>query len=297
MKPAPFEYYVPTSVEEALDRLAQLGYDGKVLAGGQSLVPAMNFRLAQPAALVDLNEIKELFYIRPADDGGVSIGTMTRDTTVEFDPLIAERFPVIQEMMPHVGHLQNRYRGTFGGNVAHADPTGHLPAMVIALNGNLLVRNKDGERWIPSGEFIFGPFMSVLEPEDLLIEVAIPPLPPRSGAAYRQMSRQHGTAALAGVISIVTLDDGNKCQDARIVCLSVEEMPIVSQEAVKLLAGQSPGEALFREVAEVYATRDVTDPAADIHASADYRRQLVRTLTQRSLAVAFERAMGKGGQQ
>jgi len=297
MKPAPFDYYAPSSVEEALDTLAQLGYDGKVLAGGQSLIPAMNFRLATPAALVDLNNIPELFYIRPAADGGVAIGTMTRDTSVENDKLIAERFPVICEMMPHVGHSQTRNRGTFGGNIAHADPTGHIPPLVIALKANLLLKKKGSERWVTAEDFIIGPFATVLEVDEMLVEVVLPAMLPKSGASYRQMSRQHGTAALAGVVTVVTLDDKNRCKEARMVALSVEEVPVVSQEAVKLLVGQAASEKLFNEAAEVFSTKDVKDPAGDIHASPDYRRQLVRTLARRSLVSAFERAMGKGGRR
>jgi len=288
MKPAPFDYYAPTSVKEALERLAQLGYEGKVLAGGQSLIPAMNFRLAQPAALVDLNNVAELFYIRPSG-GDVLIGAMTRDTTVEYDPLVAERAPMIREAMYHVAHPQIRNRGTFGGAIAHADPAGQLPAVVVALNGRLRVRSKRGERWVPADDFFVGLFTTVLGPDELLVEVALPPLPPNSGWSYKQVARQSGAGALVGVAAVVTLDGNKHCQQARVVFLSVGEKPLLAQQATKLLVGQSPTKEAIRATAETAASSDV-DPGSDIHASADYRRHLVNVLTRQALTEAFNRA-------
>ena len=148
MKPAPFDYYAPTSVEEALDDLHKLGYDGKVLAGGQSLIPAMNFRMARPAALVDLNKIDELAYVKRADDGSILIGTMTRDSKVEKDSLVVERFPIIPEVMDYIAHPQIRNRGTFGGAIAHADPAAQLPALMVALKANIHISKKGSDRWV-----------------------------------------------------------------------------------------------------------------------------------------------------
>ncbi len=289
MKPAPFEYYAPTSVEEALDKVAQLGYDGKILAGGQSLIPAMNFRMAQPAALVDLNRIPELFYIRPADDGGVLIGAMTRDTTVDRDPLIHERAPLINEAMPHIGHIQVRNRGTFGGALTHADPAAQLPTLSLALDAQCRVRSIRGERWIPASEFYPGPFTPALELDELLVEVAIPPMPARTGWRYEQFSRQHGSQALVGVAVMVTLDARGRCAAARIALLSVGETVLLAQQGAQLLMGQAPTPELLRAVAEMVVAADI-DPGSDIHASVEYRRNLVNVLTRRALTVAFERA-------
>jgi carbon-monoxide dehydrogenase medium subunit len=289
MKPAPFTYYAPTHVEEALDRLAQLGYDAKPLAGGQSLIPLMNFRLAQPSTLIDLNNIAELAYLRADGDGGVAIGAMARDSAVERDRLIAERAPLLHETMPHVAYEQIRNRGTFGGNIAHADPTGQLPAVCVALEARCRIRSQAGERWASAGEFFVGTFATVLQPDELLVEVTLPPMPPRSGWSYKQAARQHGDYAMAGVAAVVRLDERGRCQTARLVYLGVGDRPVSANQAAQALIGQLPTAEAARAAAAA-AARDDVDPGSDIHASAAFRRHLVDVLTRRALAEAFERA-------
>jgi len=289
MKPAPFDYYAPTSVEQALDHMAQLGYDAKILAGGQSLIPTMNFRLAQPSALIDLNNIAELFYIRSSDKGDVLIGAMTRQSTVERDPLIAERAPLVRAAMPFIAHPQIRSRGTFGGSIAHADPAAELPAVTVALGARYRVRNKAGERWIPAEEFFVGLFTTLLQPDELVVEIALPPMPPRSGWSFQEVARQSGAFGLVGVATLVTLDNRNRCQQARMVFLSCGEKPMLAQHAAQTLAGQAPTAEVIRAAAEAAAKDDV-DPSSDIHASADYRRHLVKVLAVRALTEAFNRA-------
>lgn len=293
MKPVNFDYYAPTSVEEALEKLAELGYGGKVLAGGQSLIPTLNFRMARPSALVDLNNIPELAYIKPTSDGGLAIGTMTRDSKVEYDSEVSKRFPLIPEVMKFIAHPQIRNRGTFGGAIAHADPAGQLPAVSVAMNAKMRVRGKGKERLVNADEFIIGPFMTVLEPDEMLTEVILPPNPARTGSSYKQVSRQKGGYAQAAVISVVTLDERNRCKDVRMVLMSVGDRPILSQKAREILIGQEANEEAFRAVAEAAATQEA-DPATDLHATADYRRSLVRVLVMRSLTEAFERAK-RGG--
>lgn len=289
MKPAPFEYYAPVSTEEALALLAQHGYAAKVLAGGQSLIPAMNYRLAQPAVLVDLNNVAELFYIRPAADGGVLIGAMTRTATVEHDPLIAARAPLLAEAIPHIAWPQIRNRGTFGGNVAHADPAGHLPAVTVALNARYHVKGRRGDRWLSADEFFVAAFTTALEPDELLVEVALPPMPPRSGWSYRQAARQAGAEAMVGAAALVSLDERGRCASARISYVSVGEVPPIAQHAAAILVGQEPTAEAIRAAADAAADSDV-EPGADIHATAAYRRHLVRVLTRQALTEAFERA-------
>ena len=289
MKPAPFDYYAPTSVEQALDNVAQLGYDAKILAGGQSLIPTMNFRLAQPASLIDLNNIPELFYIHPLDDGGVLIGAMTRQSTVERDPLIAQRAPLVRAAMPYIAHPQIRTRGTFGGSIAHADPAAELPAVTVALGARYRVRNKTGERWIAAEEFFISLFTTSLQPDEVLVEIALPPMPPHSGWSFQEVARQSGAYGLAGVASLVTLDDKKRCQQVRIVFLSCGERPMLAQHAAKTLVGQVPTSEAIRAAAEAAAKDDI-DPSSDIHASAAYRRHLVKVLAVRALTQAFQRA-------
>ncbi len=289
MKPAPFDYYAPTSVAEALENLHKLGYDGKVLAGGQSLIPAMNFRMARPAALVDLNKIGELAFIKPAEDGGVVIGAMTRDSKVEKDPQVAARFGIIPEVMGYIAHPQIRNRGTFGGAIAHADPAAQLPALMVALKARIHIVKKDSWRWVSIDDFFLGPFMTAIEPDELLYEVAIPGLSPHSGASYQQVARQRGGYAQAAAISVVSLDGGGRCKEVRLVLFSVGETPILSAIAAESLEGQAPDPALIAAVAVKVARQEV-DPGSDLHGSTDYRRHLVEVLARRSLSQACERA-------
>ncbi len=293
MKPIPFDYYAPTNTGQALDTLAELGYSGKVLAGGQSLVASMNFRLARPAALVDLNNVPELFYIKPTSDGGVNIGTMTRVASVHNDAEVMKRFPLLAEVIPNIAHQQIRNRGTFGGAIAHADPAGQLPAISVVLNASLLVKGKGKERRVNAGEFFTGPFMTVLEPEEMLVEVTLPPMPANSGASYQQVSRQRGGYAQAAVATVLVLDSKKHCQDVRMVLMSVSDIPFQSSKAREILVGQELKPEAFKEVADAVTNTEI-DPATDIHATADYRRQLTRVLVERSLNNAFERAR-KGG--
>jgi carbon-monoxide dehydrogenase medium subunit len=294
MKPAPFDYYAPSSVAEALDRLAELGYGGKVLAGGQSLIPAMNFRMAQPAALVDLNGIKELDYIRSAPDGGLLIGTMTRDSKVEHDAMVAQRAPIVLEAMPYIAHPQIRNRGTFGGAMAHADPAGQLPGLAVALEARFLVKSKTNQYWTGADDFFVGPFGTVIQPDEMLVEVALPPLPQRSGTCYLQVSRQKGSQALVGVAVFVVLDEKGKCQKANISMLCVGERPLLAHEAAKVLVGQLPVAEAISAAANIAANKEI-DPGSDIHATQEYRRYVADVLVRRALTEALKRAQGRGG--
>jgi carbon-monoxide dehydrogenase medium subunit len=289
MKPPPFEYYNPKTVEEALFLLAEHGYDAKPLAGGQSLIPMMNFRLAQPAVLVDLNNIFELSYIKPNENGGVRLGAMTRHHQVEHDPLIEERAPLIFEAMPKIATTQIRSRGTFGGSISHADPSAELVAVSVALDGRFRLRSQSGERQASATEFFLGMFTTLLEPEELLVEASFPAMPPRTGWALMEVARRPHDFALVGVAAVMSLDDQEHCQDTRIVFLSVGDGPVTAQRAAETMKGQVPTPELMRAAAEIAATEDV-DPSSDIHASSAYRRHLVKVLTHQALELAFERA-------
>jgi len=289
MKPVNFDYYAPTSVDEALETLAELGYDGKVLAGGQSLIAAMNFRMARPSALVDLNNVPELSYIKPTSDGGLAIGTMTRVSTMEYSNEVAKRFPLLPEVAKFIAHPQIRRRGTFGGAIAHADPAGQLPSIAIVMNMKALIRGKGKERWVDAPDLIVGPFMTVIEPEEMLAELVLPAWQARTGSKYVQVSRQSGGYAQSAVASIVTLDENDRCQNVRMVLMSVGEVPILSQKAMEILNGNKPTAQAIEEVAEAAINSEI-DPASDLHATADYRRSITRVLIIRSLTEAVERA-------
>jgi carbon-monoxide dehydrogenase medium subunit len=293
MKPAPFDYYAPTSVEEALSHLAEHGYDAKILAGGQSLVPMMNFRLVQPAVLIDLNRIPDLAFIRPDEGGGIRIGAMTRHHQVEINPMVAERMPLLHEAMPKIGYPQIRSRGTYGGSVCHADPSAELVCLSVALNGHFRLRSPRDERWVPAEGFFSGLFTTVLEPDELLVEVALPPLPTRAGWSLMEVARRRHDFALLGVATVVSLDGKGLCRNAQIVFLSAGDRPLVADQAAKLLKGQAPGPDAIRAAAELAATREI-DPSSDIHATAEFRRALAKVLARRALEQAFKRAAESG---
>ena len=289
MKPAPFEYYAPTTIEEALSLLAEHGYDAKVLAGGQSLIPMMNFRLIQPSILVDLNNIPELAFIRPDENGGLRLGAMTRHHQVETSPLVEERAPLVYAAMPKIAYPQIRTRGTFGGSISHADPSAELVSLSVALDGKFRLRNLNGERWVPASEFFLGLFTTVMEPGELLMEAALPAMPARSGWSLMEVARRPHDFALIGVAAVVTLDENGRCEQARMVFISAGDVPMVAHKAVELLKGQAPTLEAINASAEVAASEDI-DPGSDIHATAEFRRHLANVLSRRALEQAFQRA-------
>ena len=288
MKPAPFKYYAPTTVQEALAHLAEHGYDAKPLAGGQSLIPTMNFRLSQPGVLIDLNNVSELFYVQP-DGDGLRMGAMTRQSEVERNPLIAERAPLLHDTMPHIAHQQVRNRGTIGGSLAHADPASELAAVSVALNGRFRLCSQSGERWLAADEFFLGPFFTALDVGELLVEIALPPMPPRSGWSFQEVCRRHNDFALVGVAAVVTLDDGGRCEQIKLMLFSVGDGPVEARQAAEAIQGQAPTAEAIQAAADAAANDDI-DPSGDIHASVDYRRHLAQVLSRRAMTQAFERA-------
>jgi|SRR6185436_2912894 len=303
MKPASFEYLAPDSLDAALEAVARHGGDAKLLAGGQSLIPVMNFRLAQPAVLIDLNRLRELDYIRSdgprADDGGgLRIGAMTRQRTLERDPLVASRAPLLSEAVPFIAHPQIRNRGTIGGSLAHADWRAELPAVAVALRARLRLRRAGGERWVEARDFFAGLLTTLLEPDEILVEVALPPPPPRSGWAFVEVARRHGDYAQVGVAAGVSLDETGRCREARLVYLSVGDRPVEAREAARLLEGAAVSEGIDEAIAAAAekASRDEMDPTGDIHASSAFKEHLARVLTGRALRRAFARARETKGE-
>jgi carbon-monoxide dehydrogenase medium subunit len=292
MKPASFEYHAPETLAAALALKAQHGDEAKFLAGGQSLIPAMNFRIAQPALLLDLNRLADLAFIRAAG-GELRLGALTRQRAVERDPLVKQHAPLLHETMPHVAHPQIRNRGTLGGSLAHADPAAELPVIWVALDGRLRVQSVRGERWVPAGDFFISLFTTALEPDEMLVEVALPALPARTGTAFLEAARRHGDYAMLGVAAVVTLDEAGRCQRARLVYLNAGEGPLSAPQAAAGLAGQTLTPAAI-EAAAAYGAEHEISPMGSLHASPDYQRHLARVLARRALRLAAERATGTG---
>jgi carbon-monoxide dehydrogenase medium subunit len=253
----------------------------------------MNFRLAQPAVIIDLNTVAGLSFIRPHTNGGLRVGAMTRQAAVERAPLVAERAPMIHEAMPKIAYPQIRSRGTFGGSIAHADPSAELVAASVALDGRFRLRRQSGERLVPAADFFVGLFTTLLEPDELLLEVVLPPIPPRSGWSFLEVARRHHDFALVGVAAAVLLDAQDRCQETRLVYFSVEDGPVQAHGAAEILVGQVPTPEAIAAAAEIAGDDDV-DPASDINASVEYRRHLVKVLGRRALTEAFERARAAG---
>lgn len=288
MKPPRFDYAAPTTVAETLELLARRGGEGKVLAGGQSLMPMLNFRIARPEALIDINNVAELSYITRSD-GALHIGALTRHAELEHSSLVAEHWPLLTEAMRWLAHPPIRNRGTIGGSVAHADPAAELPVALTALDARFVADSQRGRRVLdPEGMFV-GPLQSGLEPDELLVEIRVPALRRPSGCVFLEHARRHGDFALGGV-AVVLGRDGDRCREgsARIVLLGAGPAPRRVPEAESLLAARPVDEDVARAAGD--AASRAADPPSDPHADADHRRRLAAVLTRRAVLTAWERA-------
>ncbi|MEM7334861.1 MAG: xanthine dehydrogenase family protein subunit M [Chloroflexota bacterium] len=289
MKPAPFEYFAPPTLDEALSLMKQHGFDAKVLAGGQSLIPVMNFRLSQPTILIDINHIPDLNGISTTDVNGLSIKAMSRHAHAEKSDLVAQHAPLMFETMPYIAHPQIRNRGTIGGSIAHADPAGELPVICVTLDAKFLLKREGSERWVTANDFFIGLFETALNPEEIICEIEIPPLPPNSGYGFHELARRHGDYAQAGASAFIQLDEAGRCKDAKLVFLNVGERPMVADEGAKLLIGQFLDEAVVGTAVHT-AIQNEIDPTSDVHATAKYKRHLAGVLAKRALNQAIKRA-------
>lgn len=287
MKPAKFEYLAPTTAAEAVAALGQYGDGAKVLAGGQSLVPLMNMRLARPEVIVDVNGVSELDYLHVTQDGGLAIGALSRQRQLERQAIVRERFPVLTEAAELIGHFQIRNRGTIGGSLAHSDPAAELPAVMTALDAEFVITSASGTRTATAPEFFVTYLTTALEPTDLLTEIRVPALPAGTGSRVYEVSRRHGDFALVGAVTLLEPGANGTIGKARIALFGVNPTPVRVSDAEAILAGQDPSEALFREAGEL-ASRDL-DPDGDIHASAEYRKEVAAVVVRRALVSAAER--------
>jgi CO/xanthine dehydrogenase FAD-binding subunit len=286
MKPAAFDYVVADSVAMAAASLAGAGDDAKIIAGGQSLVPMLNFRLLKPSVLVDINRIEGLSFIE--DTGGaIRVGALTRHFRLETSPLIARHLPVLAHAMTHVAHLAIRNRGTIGGSLSHADPAAELPMMAVLLDAELHIASASGKRKVSAHDFFLGALSVDLGPGDIVTEIVFPKLPEKTGWGFEEVARRSGDFALAAVAATLTASGGAIAQ-ARIALTGVGPMALRVTNAEALLVGQAPDPKLIARAID--AARTVIAPESDLHASADYRRHLAGVLTGRALDAAWRRA-------
>lgn len=288
MKPARFDYVRAESIAHAVDVLAGAGSDGKVLAGGQSLIPMMNFRLVKPSVLLDINHVAGLDRIA-VEDGRLVLGALVRHRMTAEEPLVASRVPVLHHAMKHVAHLTVRNRGTFCGSVCHADPAAEMPMMTLLLDGVIHMASRRGARSVPAADFFQGSLVTVLEPDEIVtaIDLAIPP--GESGWGFEEFARRHGDYALAAVAVLLERRDG-RAANVRIAMTGVGETPLRLQAVERALEGTQMNAAALDGAVEVL--RGVLSPSSDLHASADYRRHLAGVLAGRALRDAWARAGG-----
>jgi carbon-monoxide dehydrogenase medium subunit len=280
MKPAPFSYHRPASLDETFDLLARYGEDGRLLAGGQSLVPALNMRLATPQALIDINRLPGLDGIRAVPEG-LAIGALARQEDVERSPLVASAAPLLGAALPHVGHAATRARGTMGGSLALADPAAELPACMVALGAVIRTARRGGGRSIAAADFFRGVYTTALEPGEVLAEVLVPRLGPGWRSAFAELARRHGDYALAGLAAAARVD-GAAVAEIRLVFFGVGSAPVRARQAEAAMAGARPGRERL-DAAAAALPADL-DPPGDVHASPALRRHLARVLLRRTVA-------------
>lgn len=286
MKPAPFMYAAPSTLAEAIALLVAHGDTAKLLAGGQSLVPMMNFRLARPEYVIDLNRVAGLDAITE-QEGTLVVGAMTRQRSLERSDLISQRYPLLQEAVQLIGHTAIRNRGTVGGSIAHADPAAELPAVLLAYGGSVTVQGPHGTREIPAAELFLTYFTTTLAPEEILTEVRFPQWPQGTGWCFLEESRRHGDFAMVGVAVLLTLDTARRCTRVAVVLTGVGGVPHQVTQATDILVGHVPVEERIADVAR--AASAGVEPESDIHASAAFRRHLSGVLSRRALHKAVER--------
>ncbi|MBA0127179.1 xanthine dehydrogenase family protein subunit M [Haloechinothrix sp. YIM 98757] len=284
MKPPPFEYRSAHDSAEAVTLLTEYGDDAKILAGGQSLVPLMNFRMARPSVLIDINQTQDMTHIH-AEDGHLVVGAMTRQRVLERDQTAGSAVPLLPAALAHSGHTTNRNRGTFGGSLAHADPAAELPTVLVALGGELTVQGPSGKRTVPAEDFFLAPLVTSLEYNEILLSARLPRLPRGTGVRVEELARRHGDFAIVSVMAAVHLDSNGRADLVRIAAGGVDSTPIRLHEAEAQLSGTTLDDAGIDAAA--VAAADSVQPTDDVHGSASYRLEMVRVLVARAIRSAI----------
>jgi carbon-monoxide dehydrogenase medium subunit len=288
MKPAVFHHVAPTTIDEVLSLLSEHAPDARILAGGQSLVPLMNFRLSCPSILIDLNHVQDLAYTR--DDGeALAIGAMTRERTIENSDLVRQAVPLLHEATSYIAHLPIRSRGTIGGSLANADPAAEYPAVSVALDCHMVIWSARGERRVRARDFFVGVLTTAMEPDELLVEILVPKAPPRSGSVFVEIARRHGDFALAGIAAQITYS-GDDVVAVHMAACGVGPGPVKLSAAEDIIMRDGLNEVTAKRAAK--AAADEVDPSSDLHATAGYRRHLTGIMASRALLRAGERARG-----
>lgn len=285
-----FAYHAPTSVAEAVDLLTEHGEDAKLLAGGHSLIPLMKLRLAEPGVLIDLGKIADMAYIRESDGGGLAIGAMTTYAALESSDAVRRRAPVLADAARQVADAQVRNMGTIGGSLAHADPAGDLPAVAIALNAELITSSQGGHRAIGADDFFVDLLTTALEPAEILNEIRIPALAPRSGSAYAKFGNKASHYAIVGVAAVVTLAADGSCAAASIGVTGAGPNAVRAGEAEAALVGRAAGDDAISAAAS--AAGNGIEFNEDVHASAEYRAHLTAVYAERAIRAAIANAAG-----
>jgi carbon-monoxide dehydrogenase medium subunit len=287
MKPAPFKYVKASSLAHALSLKAEHGDEARFLAGGQSLIPAMNFRLARPAVLIDINDLSELAGRGAAEGGSIRLGALTRYRVLEHDNAFLKAHPLFADALPHIAHPQIRNRGTIGGNLSHADPASELPAIAVAMQARLHVRSAAAGRELDAAEFFLGLLTTDLQPDEMLVDIVLPPQKPRSSACFMEVARRRGDFALAGVAAMLTLDLEGRCSEARLALCGVGETPVDASGAATVLIGEKLGDKTIEAVAA--EVQRMIAPAGNVHATPNYQRHVAGVLIARALRAAHQR--------
>lgn len=292
MKPPPFSYTRPESIDEALETLHQVGDEGKILAGGQSLIPLLAFRMARPTHLTDITRIPDLDQVEIGDDGAMSIGALATHRSLETNQELKARCPAIADAVSQIGHVAIRNRGTVGGSMAHADPAAEWPALALLFDAQFHVRSTSGSRTVSAGDMFVSYMTTALAPDELLIEVKMRLPPTRAGTAFVEVSRRHGDFGLAGAGSALVIEDG-VISEARISLMAAGLTAVRADEAEQTLIGEEPTDELFERAAD--HIESAIDPLEDVHGPADYKRQLAKVVTRRALSSARARSKGVTG--
>jgi len=289
MKPAAFDYIAPNSLEAAVAAIAAANGDGKVLAGGQSLMPLLNFRMTRPTVVVDLMHIPGMSFIELRGNA-VAIGAMTRHADLEFSDLVAQKLPVMAAAMRHVAHLAIRNKGTIGGSLSHADPAAELPMLAVFYGATLKVQGSNGRRDVAAEDFFVSALTNCLDPDEIVFEIDFPVLASHAGWAFEEVARRFGDFALACIaVSFDVLDD--QIAEARVAVMGVADTPRRLREAEQALKGARRGPEAAARFAEV--VRSCLSPPSDIHVSAEYRKNLIGALAKRAFTTAWTRAVGE----